>query len=280
MSEELSSVNFSTKHLEFLYQKYNRREFVHPDPLEFLYQFDRIEDREIVGLIASSFAYGNVKQILASVRFILDKMGASPRSFVEDASPKVLERIFKGFKHRWHTEKDLAKLIYGLKKCLEQYGSMERLFVQGLRGEDDDISKALNYFVCEIKMRAPGMKKNLLPLPQSGSACKRLHMYLRWMVRQDAVDPGGWEGIPTSKLLVPLDTHMYRMCRRLKLTRRNQANSKTVDEVTKGFRKICPEDPVRYDFVLTRFGIRGDLSFDMHEVGGLVADGLGPRLVG
>jgi len=92
-----------------------------------------------------------------------------------------------------------------------------------------------------------------------GSACKRLLMYLRWMVRKDEVDPGGWEGIPPSKLLVPVDTHMHRIARKLRFTRRKQANLATVREITAAFRKIVPDDPARYDFTLTRFGIRKDL---------------------
>lgn len=246
--------------LDSLYHKYNRREFVHPDPLELLYDYDRLEDREIVGLIASTFAYGNVKQILNSVRLVLSKMGPSPRNFVFETSGKKLRATFKGFKHRWHTGEDLAKMLIGVKGALESHGALGNVIAGGFREGDKDVSGALSRLVREITAHSNGMRKNLLPLPESGSACKRLYMYLRWMVRKDAVDPGGWEGIPTSKLLVPLDTHMFRMSRKLGLTKRKQANGKTVEEVTKGFRKICPEDPVRYDFVLTRFGIRKDLS--------------------
>jgi len=162
---------------ERLYDRYNRREFVHPDPLEFLYGYPDLRDREIVGLVASGLAYGRVGQIIKSVGKALDRMGR-PYEFVRRGS-------------------------------------------------------------------------------ESG-ACKRLNLYFRWMVRCDRVDPGGWEGVEASKLVVPLDTHMHRISRRMGLTRRNQADRKTALEVTEGFRRLAPEDAVKYDFSLTRMGMRGE----------------------
>ncbi len=95
----------------------------------------------------------------------------------------------------------------------------------------------------------------LLPSPGKGSACKRLNLFLRWMVRSDDVDPGGWSGVDAGKLIVPLDTHMHRMGLEVGLTRRKQADMQAALEVTRAFRTIAPEDPVRYDFALTRLGI-------------------------
>ena len=102
------------------------------------------------------------------------------------------------------------------------------------------------------------MRAGLLPSPSAGSACKRLNLFLRWMVRQDNVDPGGWDSVSPAKLIIPLDTHMHRIGRRLGLTPRRQADLRTAIEITEGFRGICPSDPVRYDFALTRLGIRRD----------------------
>ena len=232
--------------LEGLYQRYNKREYVHPDPLEFLYRYSTIAEREIVGLIASSFAYGNVNQILKSVSKILKPMEKSPRVFVLENSWEDFFKIYKGFKHRWHTDEDLAGLLVGIQRVLKKFGSLENCFVAG---------KTQDFFVGEI-IKGQKIRKNLLPLSANGSASKRLHMYLRWMVRHDEVDPGGWRRVSPASLLVPLDTHMFRMSQKLNLTRRKQANLKTVLEVTEGFLKIKPQDPVRYDFVLTRFGIQ------------------------
>ncbi|MCJ7774009.1 MAG: DUF2400 domain-containing protein, partial [Desulfobacterales bacterium] len=103
---------------------------------------------------------------------------------------------------------------------------------------------------------------HLVAHPQKGSACKRMNLFLRWMVRQDAVDPGGWDDVSPSKLVIPLDTHMYRIGLRLGFTTRKQMDMHTAIEITKGFQKVIPDDPVKYDFSLTRFGIRNDMNFD------------------
>lgn len=239
--------------LEELYFKFNRRAYVHPDPLEFLYAYPEVRDREIVGLIAASLAYGNVVQIIRSVRLVLEKLSPSPYELVMEASPRWLKKALNGFYHRWHLESDILGLLSGIKGVCLKYGSLQKCFQSGMSPKDDDLLTALNHFVLEIV--AGKRNQNLLPVPSRGSACKRLHMYLRWMVRRDEVDPGGWDEISPSKLLVPVDTHMHRVSRRLKFTKRKQANLMTVREITAAFRKIVPEDPVRYDFALTRLGI-------------------------
>lgn len=244
--------------LEILYQQYNHREFVHPDPLEFLYRYESTADWEIVGLVASSLAYGNVKQILSSVSKILDKLGVQPSCTLKAISDKDLRKLFIGFKHRWHTEDDLASLLIGIKRIIFEFGSLKNCFLRGFNKTDANILPALSYFVSQIILLSPPMRKNLLPHPQQGSACKRLFMYLRWMVRKDNVDPGGWHDISADKLLIPLDTHMFRIGRLFRLTKRKQADLTTAWEMTKKFREIIPDDPVRYDFVLTRPGIWKD----------------------
>ena len=116
---------------------------------------------------------------------------------------------------------------------------------------------ALSAFADALIAAADGGCPSLVPHPAKGSACKRLHLYLRWMVRRDAVDPGGWNGVPTAKLIVPLDTHMHRIGLGLGLTARRQADMRTALEVTRGFARHAPHDPVRYDFALTRLPILG-----------------------
>ena len=243
--------------LEELYHAYNDREFVHPDPLEFLYDYDDPLDREIAGLVASSLAYGNVKQILGSVSCVLECMG-SPRGFLEDASRDVLRDIYDGFKHRWTTDDGLVDLLLGAKGVVERYGSLQRCFMDGLESGHETVLTAMCRFTDELRLDMRGERNSLLPSPEKGSACKRLNLFLRWMVRRDAVDPGGWERVAADKLLVPLDVHMHRICRGLGLTERRQANMRTAREITDGFAKVAPEDPVRYDFALTRLGIRED----------------------
>jgi len=251
-----SKVNKKT--LEALYKKYNRREFVHPDPLEFLYKYDDSSDREIAGLVASSLAYGKVKQILKSVSFVLNKMKPSPAEFLRLTDEKDLPRTFRNFKHRWSTGKEIAAMLSGVKRVIELYGSLQDCFLEGLNGADKTVLPALIYFVKDLTGAAGGDCASLLPAPERGSACKRLNLFLRWMVRSDDVDPGVWTCVAPSKLIVPLDTHMHCICKEIGFTDRNQADMKTALEVTAAFRKFVPKDPAKYDFALTRLGIRDD----------------------
>jgi uncharacterized protein (TIGR02757 family) len=241
--------------LERIYDRYHRRCYVHPDPLEFLYLYKDLGDREIVALIASSLAYGNVKQILRSVSLVLEKMGPSPSAFLLNAPLNRIAGTFTGFKHRFTTGQDIARLLRGVRRVIEKHGSLEKCFLSRFHRRDQNVIPALSAFVENI---FPEGCDFLIPAPGRGSACKRLNLFLRWMVRRDDVDPGGWDGVPPSKLLVPLDTHMHRIALTLGLTERKQADLHTAIEITEAFKRLSPSDPVRYDFVLTRFGIRKD----------------------
>jgi len=246
--------------IEILYKKYNRRKYVHPDPLEFLYNYNNLQDMEIAGLIGSSLAYGRVAQILKSVSHILEIMGKYPSEFVMDASVKSLDEQFKGFKHRFATGTQISYMLMGAKKIIQDYGSLYECFLSCINKDDHTIIPALTLF--SEKLAACGDPGHLVALPQKGSACKRMNLFLRWMVRKDEVDPGGWEGIAAEKLIVPLDVHMYNISLKLGLTGRKQSNMKTALEITSGFAKWAPHDPVKYDFALTRFGIRDDISYE------------------
>jgi len=247
--------------LEKIYKKYNKREFIHPDPLEFLFSYKNVRDREIVALVASSLAYGRVTQILKSVSSVLKTLTPSPYQFLIKTSFQSLSNTFKGFRHRFADGHQLSSLLFGAKKTITEYGSLNRCFTHTLAPDDSTIINALTFFSNELNSSRskPG---HLVALPQKKSACKRMNLFLRWMVRRDAVDPGGWEHVPPSKLIIPLDTHMYRIGLLLGFTNRKQMDMRTALEITSGFQKIIPKDPVKYDFALTRFGIRYDLNFD------------------
>jgi len=245
--------------LEELYNQYNRREFVHPDPLEFLYHYDDIKDREIVGLIASSLAYGRVAQILKSVSSILEKMGKLPYDFLMLKNEYQIRSTFHNFKHRFTTGNDLSNLLMAIKKTLDEYGSIQNVFKFLIDPNDQNIIPAISGFVYHLNNLTESSDLKLLPSPEKGSACKRLNLYLRWMIRKDAVDPGGWDDISAEKLLIPLDTHMYKIGTAFGFSNRKQANLKTAIEITSGFKKFTPQDPTKYDFALTRFGIRDDM---------------------
>jgi uncharacterized protein (TIGR02757 family) len=244
--------------LDDLYARLNRREYVHPDPLEFLYAYDDVRDREIVGLVASSLAYGRVAQILKSVAAVLSAM-PHPAKFVGSSTRESLAKRFRGFKHRFTTGDDMALMLYGARRAIERHGSLEACFMSGLGASDPTIVPGLTRFVGELSLGQDPCRNYLLPSPAAGSACKRLNLYLRWMIRSDAVDPGGWAGVSAAKLLVPLDTHMHRFCTQLAMTARKQADLAAAVEITDAFRRIAPADPVKYDFALTRLGIRSDM---------------------
>jgi uncharacterized protein (TIGR02757 family) len=250
--------------LDRLYEMYNHRRYVHPDPLEFLYGYPDIRERELAGLIASSLAYGRVTQILKSVSSVLEKMAPSPRSFLLDSTPKTLLACFSGFRHRFTTGDEIAHMLTGVKQAIERHGSLYDCFLAGFNEHDDSIIPAISAFVNELNSATEGGMNSLLPSPERGSACKRINLFLRWMVRKDRVDPGGWDDIPRSMLIIPLDTHMHHICTDLNMTCRKNADISTAVEITGAFRRIAPEDPVRYDFSLTRLGIRKDA--DAHHL--------------
>ena len=247
--------------LEAIYGRFNRRAYVAPDPLQFLYDYPDLRDREIVGFVASYLAYGRVAQILKSVGAAVRPMGPSPARFLACSSPRQVRAAFRGFKHRFTTGDDLAALLLGIRRTVARHGSLNACCLAGLR-RDGDLLEGSRLLVASIA----GENKKLVPCPRRGSACKRLQLFLRWMVRCDEVDPGGWRGISPAQLVVPLDTHMHQVARALRLTRRNAADLRTANEITEAFRRISPDDPVKYDFALTRLGIRSDLTAE--DVGG------------
>lgn len=259
---------FDTEKLEAIYARYNRREYVNPDPLQFLYNYEDMSDREIVGLVASGLAYGRVAQILKSVEKVLGRMGR-PREFVMTNSERQMRERFTDFKHRFTTGDDMVRMLMGIKGVLEYYGSLESCFLYGCNSDDETLDMAAREFV--RKLSKPFDKRNsLLPIPNGKGAFKRIHLYLRWMIRKDAVDPGGWDRVSRSRLIVPLDTHMHRIGLLFGLTRRRQADIRTACEITSGFRRFSPSDAVKYDFSLTRMGIRKDT-----EVGEMLGTGRG-----
>lgn len=243
--------------LEELYKRYNHRKFVHPDPVGFLYQWPDLRDREIVAFTASCLAYGRVAQIHKSVSDALKRMKPSPWVFLSRASQGTIRKAFSDFKHRFTTGRQLAGMLWGLKRIAQGQGSVQDCFLSGLDSHET-VLPALARFTTQLKTCADERLCHLVACPTSGSACKRLHLFLRWMVRRDNIDPGGWNSISASKLIVPVDIHMHRVCLKLGLTARKQATGRAALEITEAFREMAPEDPVKYDFVLTYLAIRDE----------------------
>lgn len=247
------------KTLDQLYETLNRRDLVKPDPLQFLYNYRELKDREIVGLIAASLAYGRVSQIIRSIESVVTIMGDSPYDFIMSTEEHQFQAFFQGFCHRFAKTSELCALLSGVKQVINQFGDLEKCVHEGLKPEHETLHSAMSYFTRHLLSgeRRPG---HLLSLPWKKSACKRMNLFFRWMVRKDAVDPGGWERIPREKLLIPLDTHIHKISLSLGLTQRKGTDLSTALEITDHFRRINPQDPIRYDFVLSRFGIRKDMN--------------------
>jgi uncharacterized protein (TIGR02757 family) len=246
------------KQLEKIYSQYNQRKYVDPDPLLFLYDYNKKQNREIAGFIAASLAYGRVEQIVKIVATVLEKLKPTPHDYLKSQKQKDIEKDFKNFQYRFAKDNHFIDFLLGIKQVLSQFDSLENCFYEKWASSDDTVLSGLD-FLCEqiCKNRQIG---HLIADPKKSSACKRSMLYLRWMVRDDCVDPGGWEKITPSQLIVPLDTHMHKIGVMLGFTQRKSADMKTALEITSGFKKINRDDPVKYDFSLTRFGIQRDMN--------------------
>lgn len=251
--------------LEKLYTKYNHPEFIPPDPLQFLYKYSNPADREVVGFLSAELAYGRVEQIEKSLNDLFGRMGASPYAFVRNFSEADREKL-KDFKHRFTSGSDISDLLQVLRDVLDEKGCIESYFLLGYQETDENIISALARFCNSLLDRFVNRNNGavtkglryLLPDPAAGSACKRLNLFLRWMVRKDEVDIGLWSSIDKTKLIVPVDVHMERLCRILGLHSRKTASLLSAVEITESFAKIEPADPVKYDFSLSRIGILKD----------------------
>ncbi len=248
--------------LETLYVKYNRRELIQPDPLQFVYRYSKRGDMEIAGFLASCLAYGRVQQIEKSLTVLLKRMGNSPLDYVMNFDKKESQTL-RNFKHRFTSGDDIADLLAVLKLIIGKFGSIEKFFVKGYNRADSNIIPALTKFCDSLlavhaqnhKGHIPRGLQYLLPSPAAGSVCKRLNLFLRWMVRRDDVDAGLWKSIDKAKLIIPVDVHMGRLCKILGFYDQKSVSMKAAIKITQAFAKISPDDPVKYDFALSRIGI-------------------------
>lgn len=249
--------------LESAYNLYHKPEYLRTDPLLCVHGFGKGEDIEIVGLIAAVLAYGRVEIIIRNVFQVLDRISQKPYEFTMDTSYREKLTILKDFKHRFNDARDMALLFESIARTIRVYGSLEGLFLSHPLSSSFGVRDGLDHFTGELKKTArkitrevPSSFEYLLPSPSSGSACKRLNMYLRWMVRKaDLIDFGIWKGVSPSILVVPVDTHIAKIGRQLEFTKRNSADWRMAEEITAGLRKYDPLDPVRFDFSLCRAGM-------------------------
>ncbi|MGH9366961.1 MAG: TIGR02757 family protein [Thermoanaerobaculia bacterium] len=256
--------------LEQLYRTYGP-ETAGSDPIGLVRRYREPEDLEVAGWIASAFAYGRVETIRANVSQLLDTLGPRPARELDaigDFSRFARERL-SGFRHRFHGAGDAAALFYAISRARGASGSVRAFFESEHRPEEPDVAGLLSRVSSRLlqldyrpalgRRRLPGDSavRFFFPDPASGSACKRWNLYLRWMVRRDRLDFGLWTAIPTDRLIIPTDTHIHLVARRLGLTRRKTADWAAAREITRRLARFDPRDPVRFDYALCRIGIFG-----------------------
>ena len=227
--------------------------------------FKRNDDREIAGFCAAGLAFGRVASILNSIATLFRIIGPHPAEYVRRFDPSNPPSELSAMVHRWTRGVDLVALLWILRQMLESHGSIEAFFAEGLSNQHSDIGPALDSFstralaldITRAYGRAPKRAGvcYFFPRPSAGSACKRLNLFLRWMVRSDAVDLGVWTGVPKAKLIVPLDTHVIRLGHCLRLTNYTSAGWRMAADITSSLRALDPEDPVRFDFSICHVGM-------------------------
>ncbi len=249
--------------LEYHYKVFDASQ-ISPDPLQFLHQYNDEKDIEVMGFIAAVFAYGNVKQIISTLNKIVDIADDKPYQFAAGFNTNKERLIQKEIKHRFYSEEDVVALFYILQNVIEKHGSLKNLFVKFYNPAELNLKTAISKFshhLLEEGRAISGRKvtrgvRFMFSLPELGSACKRTNLFLRWMVRKDELDFGLWNEIPASKLVIPVDTHVARICRELKLTTRKNVSWKMAEEITENLKKFDPHDPVKYDFAICHIGMR------------------------
>jgi len=260
--------------LDRLYETFNYPESA-ADPIQIVRRFARRDDREVVGFVAAALAFGRVASVLQSVERLLGVMGSSPADYVRTFDPRRESHKFEGLVHRWTRDTDFVALLWLLRQMLDDAGSLEGFFVSGVAATAEDVGPALDSFserALSLDLRSayrkvpkrPGVCY-FFPRPSTGSGCKRLNLFLRWMVRHDELDLGVWSRLSPSMLVVPLDTHVIRVGRCLGLTRYASPGWRMAREITWSLRQLDAADPVKYDFALCHIGMMDACGFNRSE---------------
>lgn len=246
--------------LDRLLEKFDRS-YLEPDPLAAVDFRLGPDDLEVAALFAALFAYGRADLIQRNVARILAAMGPSPSRFVESFKPAGNREWMSGFKYRFNTRADLIALVRAVGEARRRFGSLRNLFTENDDPAEETVGPAITASARALK-KFSGAKNHsfdfLIANPAGGAASKRWSLYLRWMVRKDRVDPGPWEGaVDKPRLVIPLDTHVARIARRLGMLERKSNDWKAVVELTRYLRKLDPDDPVKYDFAICSYGKLG-----------------------
>ncbi|NLR89615.1 TIGR02757 family protein [Flammeovirga agarivorans] len=244
--------------LDQSFKKYNQPNFIQDDPICIPHSFSKKQDIEIMGFWAAVLAWGQRKTIINKCRELVELMDHAPYDFIMNHEESDLEK-FLSFKHRTFNDIDTLYFLSFFKRHYSNYESLEDAFLLGYTPSDENVENALiqfhNYFFDDED--APQRTRKHIATPQRNSACKRINMFLRWMVRKDdkGVDFGIWDTIQPSQLICPLDVHVERVSRKLKLLERKQSDWKSAVELTKHLKQFDAQDPVKYDFALFGLGL-------------------------
>lgn len=243
-------------HLEALVQSTDAAARREADPVGFVHRYPGDADREVVGLIAALLAFGNVTVIRRAVANVLERLGPAPAARIDAATLPELQRALKGFVHRVWRGDDVARLLAHAAVLRREHGSLGAALADARRRSPTFLD-AVARFADGLRGPRPGRGlAHLVPDPRKGSASKRLFLYLRWMIRRaDGVDLGTFAALDPAELVIPVDTHVQRIGRNLRLTNRTDASLRTALEITDALRRIDPADPVRFDFALCHLGI-------------------------
>ncbi len=266
--ESMTAVTRLRIPLERLYREFDWASRVDKDAIQFPLRYPDPLDREVVALLAACLAYGRVDLFAPQVELLLDQMRPSPFRFILGFDPLKDADRFAGFRYRFNRPRDIAAFCLACQRLLIRHGSLRAYFLSGYSPEDPDVGPALERFVRGFlaqdlsaifpKGRLSRGYRHLFPLPSTGGPCKRLHLFLRWMVRREPPDFGLWPELPPSKLLMPVDTHVENMSRAIGLTRRKSRNWRMAQEITQRLKLLDPRDPVKYDFALCHKRMSGD----------------------
>jgi uncharacterized protein (TIGR02757 family) len=254
--------------LERLYRDFDYGARVQQDAIRFPLRYPEPRDREVVALLTTCLAYGRVDLFGGALEGVLRAMGPSPSAFVREFDPARHSDRFEGFLYRFNRPQDLVAFSMATRDVLARHGSLEKCFLAGDVERTGSIGPALERFArafleADVKNVFPGGRlsrgyRHLFPLPSAGGPCKRLHLFLRWMVRRESPDFGLWTSVSPSRLLIPVDTHVENMSRSIGLTRRRSRTWRMAEEITSRLAAIEPEDPVKYDFALCHKRMSGD----------------------
>lgn len=256
--------------LDQLYADFNYPDSA-TDPIQIVRRFSRDDDREVVAFVAASLAFGRVTSVLQSIERVLGVVGTQPADYVRRFDPRRDAAAFNGIGHRWTRAADIVALLWLMRQMIDRDGSLEGFFLSGYDGDAGDVEHALDDFssramalnLKEVYGRAakrPGVCY-FFPRPSAGSGCKRLNLFLRWMVRRDQLDLGVWRRVSPAKLIVPLDTHVIRLGRCLRLTDYTSPGWRMARDITASLRELDPDDPVKYDFALCHLGMMNACGF-------------------